>query len=210
MIVLAFNKVKYILNLVLLLTLFSFTSTPQVKEESTILKIIRLRELANNSDLDISKRFQYAREAIDLSKDYGKDSTILESNRVLSWLFIVSGKYDSLYRINKENLKISSKIEDSLKMAYANNNLGYYFYSQKRNDSAYYYFYNSRKLYELLKDRENEVGVILNMANIQESERDYIGAEINAIKGIEIAKTLPISDAINYKLWALNNLLLFS
>ena len=84
MIVLAFNKVKYILNLVLLLTLFSFTSTPQVKEESTILKIIRLRELANNSDLDISKRFQYAREAIDLSKDYGKDSTILESNRVLS------------------------------------------------------------------------------------------------------------------------------
>lgn len=207
MIVLAFHKVKYILNLVLLLTLFSFTSTPQVKEESTISKIIRLRELANNSDLDISKRFQYAREAIDLSKDYGKDSTILESNRVLSWLFIVSGKYDSLYRINKENLKISSKIEDSLKMAYANNNLGYYFYSQKRNDSAYYYFYNSRKLYELLKDIQNESNVILNMANIQESERDYIGAEINAIKGIEITKTLPISDKNNYNLWALNNLI---
>lgn len=207
MIVLAFDKVKYILNLVFLLTLFSFTSTPQVKEESNISKIIRLRELANNSDLDISKRFQYAREAIDLSKDYGKDSTILESNRVLSWLFIVSGKYDSLYRINKENLKISSKIEDSLKMAYANNNLGYYFYSQKRNDSAYYYFYNSRKLYELLKDIRNESNVILNMANIQESERDYIGAEINAIKGIEITKTLPISDNNNYNLWSLNNLI---
>lgn len=198
---------KYIFNLVILVTLFSFTSQPQLEDDSSISKIIRLRKLANKSDLDMSKRFQYARDAIGLSKELGKDSTILESNRVLSWLFIVSGEYDSLYRINKENLKISSKIGDSIKMAYANHNLGYYFYSQKRNDSSYSYFYNARKLYELLNDMQNESGVILNMANIQESERDYIGAEINAIKGLEIAKTLPVSDKNNYNLWALNNLI---
>lgn len=197
---------KFILNIVLLFTLFSFISKPQVEDKNPISKIIRLRKLANNSDLDISKRFQHAREAIDLSKDYGKDSTILESNRVLSWLFLVSQQYDSLYRINKENLDVSKKLNDSSKMAYANNNLGFYYYNKKKNDSAYYFYSNARKLFDLLKDRENEVGVILNMANIQESERDYIGSEINAIKGIEIAKTLPISDPVNYKLWALNNL----
>lgn len=198
---------KYILNLILLFSLFSFTSKPQGKEKTPISKILKLRELANNSDLDISKRFHYAREAIDLSKDYGKDSTILASNRVLSWLFIVSGQYDSLYRINKENLKISAKLNDSLKIAYAHNNLGFYYSIINKNDSAYYHYYNARKLYELLKDIQNESNVILNMANIQESERDYIGAEINAIKGIEITKTLPISDKNNYNLWSLNNLI---
>ncbi|MCP4054546.1 MAG: two-component sensor histidine kinase [Mesoflavibacter sp.] len=172
-----------------------------------MLKILKLRKQANNSDLNISKRFEYAREAILLSKKYDKDSTVLASNRVLSWLFIVSGQYDSLYRVNKENLKISTKIKDSLKMAYANNNLGFYFAESNKNDSAYYYYYNARKLYELLKDIQNESNIILNMANIQESERDYIGAEINAIKGIEIAKTLPISDGNNLNLWAFNNLI---
>ncbi|UAB76728.1 two-component sensor histidine kinase [Mesoflavibacter sp. SCSIO 43206] len=172
-----------------------------------MLKILKLRKQANNSDLNISKRFEYAREAISLSKKYDKDSTVLASNRVLSWLFIVSGQYDSLYRVNKENLKISTRIKDSLKMAYANNNLGFYFAESNKNDSAYYYYYNARKLYELLKDIQNESNIILNMANIQESERDYIGAEINAIKGIEIAKTLPISDGNNLNLWAFNNLI---
>ncbi len=198
---------KYILYITLLIIFFSFTSSPKAKEEDPILKILKLRKQANNSDLNISKRFEYAREAILLSKKYDKDSTVLASNRVLSWLFIVSGQYDSLYRVNKENLKISTKIKDSLKMAYANNNLGFYFAESNKNDSAYYYYYNARKLYELLKDIQNESNIILNMANIQESERDYIGAEINAIKGIEIAKTLPISDGNNLNLWAFNNLI---
>jgi len=199
--------VKFILNIILLITLLSTTSPQQAKDKIPISKILRLRNLANNADLDMSKKFEYAREAISLSKNYGKDSTILESNRVLSWLFIVSGQYDSLYRVNKENLKISKKINDSLKIAYANNNLGFYFSQINKNDSAYYYYYNARKIYELLNDLQNESNVILNMANIQESERDYIGAEINAIKGIEIAKTLPISDSNNFNLWAFNNLI---
>jgi len=80
--------VKYILYITLLITFFSFTSSPKAKEEDPILKILKLRKQANNSDLNISKRFEYAREAISLSKKYDKDSTVLASNRVLSWLFI--------------------------------------------------------------------------------------------------------------------------
>ena len=198
---------KHLILLYFFILIFPFSLVAQKGNNTTISKILELRQKANNSEIDISQRFKYAREAIKASKIYGKDSTILESNRTLSWLFIVSFEYDSLYRINKENLKLSKKLNDSIKIAYANNNLGFYFANNNKNDSAYNYYSKARKLYSLLNDRKNEVNVIINMTNIQESERDYIGAEINAIKGIEIAKTLPISDANNYNLWSFNNLI---
>ncbi|MDA0177630.1 ATP-binding protein [Mesoflavibacter profundi] len=185
--------------------LHSITLVAQ-NDQELIDSVVKLRKASKNSQIELKDRFNYARKAIALSKEIGLDSTILESNRTLSYLFLVEENYDSLYRVNSENLKLASKLQDSIKMAYASHNLAFHYYNNNKNDSSYYYFYNARKIYSNLKDRVNEVSTILSMANIQESERDFIGAENNAINGIKILEALPSSDNKNYSLWALNNL----
>ena len=161
--------------------LLSITLVAQ-NDQELIDSVVKLRKASKNSQIELKDRFNYARKAIALSKEIGVDSTILESNRSLSYLFLVEENYDSLYRVNSENLKLASKLQDSIKMAYASHNLAFHYYNNNKNDSSYYYFYNARKIYSNLKDRVNEVSTILSMANIQESERDYIGAEINLKK----------------------------
>ena len=177
------------------------------KSDKNLVEIETLIDSARNNNYKIENRFLYARKAIKLSKLTKSDSIILNSNRVLSYLFLVNQDSDSLYRINKLNVKIASKLKDSLKVAFANHNLGYYFDLKKKNDSAYYHYYQARKIYAFLKERYNESDVLLNMANIQETERDYIGSEINAIRAIEITSSQQNSNDKNYKLWSLNNLI---
>ncbi|WP_299891156.1 tetratricopeptide repeat-containing sensor histidine kinase [uncultured Lacinutrix sp.] len=166
-----------------------------------------LRNLANDRDLDINIRFEYARQAIKLSKLTKNDSTILASNRVLSYLFLVNRDVDSLYTINFINLNIAGKLKDTLKMAYASHNLGYHFDELKKVDSAYSYYFKAREFYRVTQKKRLEADVLSNMARIQRRARDFIGSEINAIEGIKILNELPKDDNIYDALWSLNNLI---
>lgn len=168
--------------------------------------IAKLKELTDNSD-DIKDKFYYARLAIKLSKETKNDSIILVSNRTLSSLFLRNGFYDSIKRINKENLEISRKLKDTLKMAYASHNLGFYFENKNKLDSAYYFYFKTRKFYNSIGEKKLEADILKNMANIQETERDYIGCEINAIEGIKILSKLKKTDKVYSLLWSLNNLI---
>ena len=170
-------------------------------------RIYSLRKLAKDKSIAIEDRIKYAREAIELSKLTKKDSAILSSNRVLSYLFLVNQDIDSLYNINMDNLKLSIKLKDTLKMGYASQNIAYYFEEKNKPDSSYQYYFKARKFYNTVGDKRNEAGVLLNMANIQETERDFIGCEINSINGIEILKELEPNDDIYDLLWSFNNLI---
>ncbi|MBQ0788239.1 MAG: tetratricopeptide repeat protein [Oceanihabitans sp.] len=152
-------------------------------------------------------RFEYARKAIKNSLVTNQDSTVLSSKRVLSYLFLIHGDYDSLFKINHENLKLATKIQDSIALANANNILGLYHHINEKHDSAYYYYFKAVKLFESLKDIRNQGEVLANMADIQETERDYIGCENNAIKSIALIEQLPENDYNLETLWYANNLI---
>ena len=179
----------------------------QFGKESRLDSIYKLHNLAKSSSYTMPQRLDFARKAITLSRIQGVDSITLSSNRVLSFLFIINSDIDSIYPINKENLKLSSRLKDSLRMAYAANNLGYYFQDTNVLDSSYYYYVKARKLYQSQGKVSNEASVLLNMAIIQEQERDFMGSEISAIKAIEVLKSLPPSDAIYDLLWSLHNVI---
>jgi signal transduction histidine kinase len=117
-------------------------------------------------------------------------------------------KYDQVRKINHSNLKLAHKVNDSSAIGIANFNLGFYYHNFELNhDSAYYYYYNAAKLYNKIKDDLNEGEVLVNMANIQETEKDYIGSEINAIRAISLIQKLPETDRNLDTLWSLYNLL---
>lgn len=170
--------------------------------------IVNLRDLSSQStDLPVDTKLNYAIEAYELSKKVGSDTTLLKSVRNLSFAYVNSGNYDNYGKFSHKTLKLAVKLNDTSTIANTNFHLGYYHENSLQNDSAYYYYYNAQKLYNSLKDIENEALVLLNMANIQEVEKDYVGCEKNAIAAIKLVQKLPKS-AKNYgTLWALNNTL---
>lgn len=169
--------------------------------------IVKLIKLAKDNNNDVKDQFRYSRLAIKLSKKTNNDSILLASNRVLSLLFLNNGYYDSIKRVNKENLRLSMNLNDSLKMAYASHNLGFYFENKNKLDSAYSFYFKARKFYNSSGKKSLEANILKNMANIQETERDYIGCEINAIEGIKILNKLKKNDKVYSLLWQLNNLI---
>jgi signal transduction histidine kinase len=165
------------------------------------------RNLAKNDQITTEDRIIYARKAITLSAKTDSDSTLLNSQRVLSFLYIIDGQIDNIKSINLDNLSLAKKIKDSVSIANAYYNLGYSYGKTQKVDSAYYYYFNAVKLYDKLEDFKNYAAVLLNMANIQESERDYIGAQNNVIKAINVVDKLQKNDYNVDTEWSLYNLI---
>ena len=152
-------------------------------------------------------RLSYARNASKLSNELNIDSTVLKSNRNLSLMYLNMDKYNLYREINYKNLKLARKLNDSLALGIANHNLGWYHHVESHNDSSYYYYYKAQKIYKSLKDKENEVSVLLSLADIQETIKDYIGSEETAVQAISILESLPQTNRNLKTLWSLYNLL---
>jgi signal transduction histidine kinase len=177
-----------------------------LSQENEMSQILELRELALSNDIDINDRIIYSKQASELSYKLGVDSTILKSNRVLSYVYLINDDYPDFAEINHVNLKDGLKLKDSISIAYALHNLAWYHDVELNKDSSYFYYYNARKIFSDLKDKKNEGSVLLNMAYIQKDEKDYIGAEENAIQAIKLLESLPKNQEILDNLWSLNNL----
>ena len=167
--------------------------------------IQKLRKLSYKNSLGIDKRILYAEQASKLSYKTKVDFVVLESRYNLAWLYSNSMKY---YResisLNHKNLKLATKLNDSVKIAYINMSLGYVFQGLNKRDSAYYYYYKSLKAFKLLNrnwDFRNQSRVFLNVAVLQIDERDYLSSQANIIKAINILLTIPETENSLDDLW---------
>ncbi|GGG39786.1 tetratricopeptide repeat-containing sensor histidine kinase [Bizionia arctica] len=197
-----YYKIVFILSLFLSLPLKA-QNTPS----NTLLDSISYYRNLAQIDLDADKRLYYIKYAIKLSEASKQDSTILKSKRILATLYLRERNVDSLFDLNHENLKLATKINDSLALGYINNVLGWYHKQKEQKDSAYFYFYNASKLFKKLNKSQKEAEVLASMADIQFEERDYIGCEQNAFNAIRIYQNLPDSEVKFDNLWALYNLI---
>jgi signal transduction histidine kinase len=169
--------------------------------------IFELRKLANTNDISIVNKIKFAKRAYDLSIQTKLDSTILESGRDLSYAYVIGNDFENYRFYNQKNLKLASKLQDTLAIANLNEHLAYYHYNVSQSDSAYYYYYNALKLYNYLKSPSKQVGVLYAMANMQETEKDYAGSEKNAVQALKLLNELPETNDNLIMSRALNNLL---
>ncbi|RAJ18148.1 tetratricopeptide repeat-containing sensor histidine kinase [Olleya aquimaris] len=195
------------LRIFILLFIVTPSFAQQNTKDSELDSIIKYRNLSSDSNLDIQSRIDYANKAIILSKQTGQDSTILYSYKKLSALYLNEDNYQPLKAINKKILNLAKKIKDSSSIGNAFYILGYVSRKEIKSDSAYQYYYEAAKIFNNIKDYKNESEVLLNMASIQESERDFIGAEINAIKAKKILENLPKTESNLDTLWSVHNLI---
>ena len=166
-----------------------------------------LWKFSKDVEKSLEEQLTYAKTASRLSIQTKLDTLILSSNKILASLYLDSENYELYKQTTKGNLDLATKLKDSSSIANANQNLAWYHYIESNTDSSYYYYYRARGIYHELGKTQKEGEVLLNMADLQETERDFIGSETNAIEAIKLIQQLPENENNLDNLWILHNLL---
>lgn len=178
----------------------------QEKNKHILLDSIqKLRLLSTSNELTTEIRRDFAERAVELSIKTKEDSVIIKSKRNLAYFYLLIDYYDTFKELNNSIIDLANKSKDTLSIAYANHNLGWYYQVQAKQDSSYYHYFKARKFYRQLNDKRNEGEVLLNMVSIQMAEKDYIGAETNAFEAIKLIDQLPKSDHNLDTMYSLHN-----
>lgn len=194
--------------LLLCILLCGSTSLAQKKELNSQYETIKkYKDSSKRSEYSLPKRLKYARKAAAIAERTKVDSIILFANRNLSVMLYDNQNYEDYKILNYNNLRLANKLVDSSAIVAASHNLALYYHDVAQNDSAYYYYSKSLKIYEDLNNIKKRGEVLLNIADLQETEKDYLGAEENAVKAIKIFNSLPIDEEVLDRLWILNNLI---
>tara|TARA_R110002050_G_scaffold151350_1_gene278377 strand:+ start:4921 stop:6960 length:2040 start_codon:yes stop_codon:yes gene_type:complete len=196
-------RLVFIFSLFVSLCSFAQNDNPLFQFDS----IEKYRKLSENNDVSLEQRLKYAERSVDLSLKTKIDSTILLSQRKLSFIYLLMDSYSDYRDINFINLELARKLKDSVALAYTYNNLGFYHHQDFKTDSAYFYYSKALKFFDKLKMKNDEYSVLQYIADIQETEKDYVGSEESAIKAIKIINSLPYNERHLNKLWNLNNLI---
>ncbi len=190
------------------LIIVSFKSYGQETSRRTDFdKIQDLRAQSNKSSNKFQEKLNFAKQALELSTKIGVDSSIISDYKNISLLYLYDGRYENYRKYAHKGLSLGKKIKDTLAMASAHFNVGQSHYIEFRNDSAYYHFSKSFELYDYLQDQNRKAKILLNLADIQDTEQDYIGSETNAIKALKLYEILPKTEVNLDRTWMLNNLL---
>lgn len=169
--------------------------------------IFKLIELSKNPDYTLDEKLSFAEQSSQLALNTKNDSIILLSNRALTSIYFNLEDYDKYKYFNEKNVELSRRLNDTLTMAKSLHNIAQYYYIESSNDSAYFYYSKALKLYDRLGEQQRKATVLLSIADIQETERDYISSEENAVKALKIYLDLPQSEVNLDSQWILNNLL---
>lgn len=166
----------------------------QNAQRSIVQSIDSLIEASKNSNLKSEDRIRLAKTAREKALTLNIDSIQLKANWNLSRTYLNYDLLDEFGDINKTNLKVATRLNDSTYIAYTNQNLGYFYDQKYMPDSSYYYYFKAVEFYEQLGDIRNRGEVLFNMASVRLSQRDYVGAEKNAIEALKLIQTLPKND----------------
>lgn len=170
-------------------------------------QIQELIDRSKQDDLSPEESLGFAQSASELAKLSKNDSIILRANRNLAFTYLNNELYELFRETAQSNLRLARELPDSTSIAISLRNLAWYHYMNSVSDSTYYYYIKAEEIYQALGDKKNQAEVLLNIADIRETERDYLGSENNALQAIKIVQTLPETEDNLDTLWSLYNLL---
>ncbi|SHG97404.1 tetratricopeptide repeat-containing sensor histidine kinase [Winogradskyella jejuensis] len=165
--------------------------------------------LTKDDNLDVKDRLKFAIEAKKYADRFDVDSIQLRVQRQLALMFFLNENYDSFVNINKENLELASELNDSSAIRVAGKNLGSYYLYIEQNDNSYYYYSKALDYFKGNSINIEKAEILLALADIQQEEKAYNGAEEDAISAIKILNLLPKSEQVLETYWSLYNILGF-
>lgn len=199
-------NLKYFYTISLLL--FAFSGFFELNAQNKFDSIKYYLDNSLDKELnDIDNRYIFAKKAKQLSENLGVDSLIVKSNLSLSEIYRDKNLNDLLLKLSRDNLRLSTRIKDTLSIAKINYSLGVYYFITQSTDSSYYYYHKAEKLFNTLKDKFNTAKSLLQIAIIQKNEKDFIGSEVTSIEAISFLESLKEeNEIIKYKSFLYNNL----
>ncbi|WP_299272972.1 tetratricopeptide repeat-containing sensor histidine kinase [uncultured Psychroserpens sp.] len=184
-----------------------FFNTSFAQTQKSLDSINKYIALSKNSSLDLKQRLNYSLKSLEFAKILNVDSVRLRVQRNLSLMYFFNEKYDEYIPINKENLDLGLKLKDTSAITVAATNLGSYYRYTQQNDSSYFFYSKALEYYGSKEISENKAEALLYVADIQQLERAYVGAEEDAIKAITILNRLEVNEDRLQLYWNLYNLL---
>ena len=196
--------IRHLFFTLLILLLHISTVNAQNKSIDSIHALI---DKSKDKSFSIDQRLGFALRSSEIAKTTNLDSIILKANRNLSMRYFESEKYDEYVNINRNNFELAKRINDSSAITVAGSNLGSLYRYYEKNDSSYYYYSQALKYYPVDEISEPKATALLYLADIQQIEKIYAGAEEAAIKSIIILNKLPETQNRLDKLWNAYNLM---
>lgn len=142
---------------------------------------------ANNNDLPINKRINYAEKSYDLIKFKTFDSINKIRYQYLSVAYYKLNQKEKFINISNELLSKLENIRDLELIISTNVNLGSFYLNNFQTDSAYYYLNKAQKFVNKTKNRPDEEYILSTKASILWSKKDFIQSEKLSISSLKIA-----------------------
>lgn len=139
---------------------------------------------SNDISYSYRERNHFAQIARQYTYERFDDTLKLKYLNEISSSFFKLNDLENYKSTSKEILQIYKMKRDSINIAKSYWKLGYSYQKLFKKDSAFYCYYLAYKNYLVLKNDLDTGNMLLNMATIQESVKDYTGSEINTIKAI--------------------------
>ncbi|MCF6182721.1 tetratricopeptide repeat-containing sensor histidine kinase [Lutibacter sp.] len=178
------SKNLWVLIVFLLLMSCGKKSVILNKDEQIYKKIDSLIILSKNISFPDSLRSSYLSEAYKKIEQLKNDSLKTKSYIRTAYFNLVLGNLDKFGEISKKTLQITTVTKDTINLARAYSDLGYYYRQKYISDSSYFFFNKAYKIYKVLNNKLQVGKMLLSMATVQSDEKDYIGAEINTFKAL--------------------------
>ncbi|PIB23822.1 hypothetical protein BFP77_16090 [Maribacter sp. 4U21] len=175
-----------------LITVFVQFAVGQEKKlnlsEITNDSINRLIQSFQNKVVTTKDDFLWLKEAYAFTNSLNNEQLKLKLVSKLSFKGIRAEDTALFRRINRSAISMGRIAKDSVVLAEAHWDLAVFFKRKKVLDSAYFNYLEAQKIYEQLNDNLNSGKLLMFTASIQESVKDYLGAETNLILAIERLK----------------------
>tara|TARA_R110002073_G_scaffold123234_1_gene266737 strand:- start:34511 stop:36340 length:1830 start_codon:yes stop_codon:yes gene_type:complete len=142
---------------------------------------------------------------------FGQKTTSTDQKRDFIIQFGLNSYFEGdtlgLNESNKQLKEIYDTQKDSFSLAKALHFKALIYRIQYRLDSSYYYYHQSKNISKEIKDSLEVGRRMLSMANMQNDERDYTGAEITIIEGLRYLEPLEEYTFTPHSLVTLGNVL---
>ncbi|MDD2674511.1 tetratricopeptide repeat protein [Flavobacterium petrolei] len=185
---------KFISSILLVVVLFFFGCNQKKKvsfiNEGSEDTLSSYFSLANDFDLSPQLREIYIKKASKIVAGQENDSL----HRVN--LFKIANRYYNLDKFEEYKktvfvvLKKSEEKQDFISLAKGYTYLADYYDSQAVSDSSFLYYDKAEKMYLELEDKTNQARIILNKANLQYKESDFLASEIMVFKALAAIKSI--------------------
>jgi signal transduction histidine kinase len=199
------------MRLVLILLLLIIPFQASISQDNAVISILDsvkyYRNRSKDIDLPLVQRLKLAQKASELASNLNIDTTTVLNNRNLSYLYLTLDDYEPFREVNYINLELATKLKDTFVVAIAYSNLAWYYHHYQKNDSAFYYYTKSLKNYEAINNLESQASILSSIADIQSTEKDYVGSEESAIQALKLIQKLPQTERNFERQWILYNLL---